>query len=209
MKISSILAASLLAITAASAADLPRRSAVPANVMAPAPISNWSGFYVGGHLGLAGVSFKDNFATSATGNGLFGGAQLGYDHQFGSIVAGLAADFSLSNVRGSSVGFGSANHKYTGSLRARLGFLATNDFLIYATGGYTNTNFNASFGGFSQTSNVGGYNLGLGGEYKLNRNWSAFAEYRYTKYNQASLAAGAWLINANSNDVRLGVNYKF
>src|ERR1700734_425841 len=82
----------------ALAADL---GAGPAYTKAPvyaAPIYNWTGFYIGGHLGGA-VSANNNFNGLATGNNangrFLGGVQVGADYQFApNWVAGIEGQSS-------------------------------------------------------------------------------------------------------------------
>ena len=70
----------------AIAADLAARpyNKAPAYV-APSPIYNWTGFYIGGHVGGA---FRGNDANILGGGGggdggrFLGGGQVGYDYQF-------------------------------------------------------------------------------------------------------------------------------
>jgi outer membrane immunogenic protein len=83
------------------AADLGARSYTKAPVVAP--VSNWSGFYVGGNLGYGwGIGNTDfsflpspqafglnNATLGARSAGVIGGAQLGYNWQIGSLVTGL------------------------------------------------------------------------------------------------------------------------
>src|SRR5229473_7317655 len=80
----------------ALAADLAAR---PAYTKAPAyaaPIYNWTGFYIGGHIG--GEFAGDNSLSGNNGRFL-GGVQGGFDYQFAqSWVLGAEAQYSwLSN----------------------------------------------------------------------------------------------------------------
>jgi outer membrane immunogenic protein len=116
-----LLATTALAAVAiasqASAADL--GTAAPAYTKAPvyAPVSNWSGWYIGGNVGYGWGDGETNFAglpdpvafqdlqTTRLNNkpqGVLGGGQLGYNWQIGSIVTGLEADFQGSNIKGSA-----------------------------------------------------------------------------------------------------------
>src|ERR1700749_708205 len=78
-------AAALIAATtcSASAADLSPRPA-PAYV---APVSNWTGFHIGGFVGGAfggNSGFSSNFNTvvgTRTDSAFFGGGQVGYNWQ--------------------------------------------------------------------------------------------------------------------------------
>jgi outer membrane immunogenic protein len=199
MKILSILAAAFVATTAATAADLPRRNAVPVAVMAPAPVSSWTGFYAGAHLG---------YGSSSPISGILGGLQVGYDQQFGSIVAGIAADYSLANITGSTGGF-SFKESGMGSVRARLGVAVSPQFLLYGTGGFAFSTMKGTDAlGVSISKSHNGYTLGLGGEYKIDRNWAAFAEYRFNSM-ATQVYSPTVSLKYNENNGRVGVNYRF
>src|ERR1700731_1206577 len=79
----------------ALAADLGTRGYTKAPAYA-APIYNWTGFYIGGHVG--GAFAGDNSLTGNNGRFL-GGVQGGFDYQFAqSWVFGVEAQYSwLSN----------------------------------------------------------------------------------------------------------------
>src|SRR5580692_11320949 len=101
----------MIAAGPALGADLPLKAPPPA-----VDAWNWSGFYVGGHggYGWGHDSFTDlndpfffgkfpNFA--ATGfdpKGFLGGLHAGANWQSGKIVAGLEADLSFTDIKGSS-----------------------------------------------------------------------------------------------------------
>ena len=96
------------------AADLGARTYTKAPVVAP--VSNWSGLYVGGNLGYGwgdgntDFSFLpspqlfglNNTTLRARSTGVTGGAQFGYNWQIGSLVTGLEADIQGSNIKGSA-----------------------------------------------------------------------------------------------------------
>jgi len=88
------LALSVGAASTALAADLPTPAAVPPPIYAPSNAYNWTGFYIGGNLGLGwnGGSFSDSIGNtfSLIAKTLFlGGAQVGFNYEFGgSIVVG-------------------------------------------------------------------------------------------------------------------------
>src|SRR5229473_8067110 len=142
------------ALTAPSlAADLGARSYTKAPALAP--VSNWSGFYVGGNLGYGWgngntdfsflpdpTAFNFNNTTlGARSTGVIGGAQAGYNWQIGSLVTGLEADIQGSGIKGSAsstnlTGFGlihtdgmviSSEPKLSwfGTVRGRLGVTVT------------------------------------------------------------------------------------
>jgi outer membrane immunogenic protein len=145
------------------AADLGARTYAKAPVVAP--VSNWSGFYVGGNLGYGwgdgntDFSFLptpaevglNNTTLGARSTGITGGAQLGYNWQIGSVVTGLEADIQGSDIKGSARGIPtiagtavpaegavlSSDRKLSwfGTVRGRLGFTVTPDLLLYGTAG--------------------------------------------------------------------------
>jgi outer membrane immunogenic protein len=110
MKFLLVTAALIAGTTLAAADDLSNRSAAFTPVIVN-PTLNWTGFYAGIHgslirddgdavrTGLAGVpaTAVPNRA-GLSDNGLGGGGQMGYQMQFGSLMAGLEADFALSDV---------------------------------------------------------------------------------------------------------------
>src|SRR6476619_7278162 len=105
--------AAVAMITSAMAADLPVKAPPPA----PAPVWNWTGFYIGVNGGYSwGRSSRDsNFfnplngvaLASATGagrdmnGGLFGG-QLGYNWQTANWVFGIETDAQWTGQKGST-----------------------------------------------------------------------------------------------------------
>ncbi|HET7847720.1 MAG TPA: outer membrane protein, partial [Pseudolabrys sp.] len=163
-------------------------------------------------------------ATSFTSSGVLGGLQVGYNWQCDSNwLIGLETDFNWSGVSGSrsqafelrpdpdvAVENASVDEriKWFGTVRARLGYLPTDNLLAYVTAGfaygrvehgasYININPNTgtlSFaaGGFGARCFVGetcftgasrsvstGWTLGGGLEYALSRNVTIKAEYLY------------------------------
>ena len=103
-----IIAAALTVVCAqvASAADMPVKA--PRPVAAPPPVYNWTGFYVGGHVGYLwgrthveedGVVTEDGVPT----NGVVGGALAGYNWQYNQFVFGLEGDFGWTNANGTGV----------------------------------------------------------------------------------------------------------
>ena len=111
MKFLVLSLSALIATTAATAAaDLPGRAALLPPVQA-VPALSWSGFYAGVHgawigdsaeaersdvSGVSADALPTRVGLSDTGFG--GGAQIGYLWQFGSIVAGLEADLTTTDV---------------------------------------------------------------------------------------------------------------
>ena len=75
-------AAVLISASAASAADLAARPYTKAPPLPPAPIYNWTGFYIGGHIGGAFGGSNNILAPGFVGNNndgrFMGGGQIGY-----------------------------------------------------------------------------------------------------------------------------------
>jgi outer membrane immunogenic protein len=146
-------------------------------------------------------------------SGYVAGGQIGFNHQTGSVVWGIEADISATDINGSQsvisppCGFcggpnlSSVNQdmNWFGTLRARLGF-AANNWLFYGTGGlafghvnisYLNTN--APFGGAltiaaSASDVLVGWTIGGGIEYGFGP-WSAKVEYLYYDLGSISVTA--------------------
>ena len=84
---------------AACAADLPAPSApyskAPAVVGLP---TNWSGFYIGAMGGYGSENTSDGLGIK----GGFGGGTVGYNWQFGALVAGFEADGGFADINNST-----------------------------------------------------------------------------------------------------------
>jgi outer membrane immunogenic protein len=217
------------AIIAANLAILGAAPALAADLAAqiyrktPAPIaavSTWSGLYVGGNVGYGWGNGDTKFSPlpdpasfgtlqpttlDVRPKGAIGGAQLGYNWQFGSIVTGLETDIQWSGMESSAKRFqfldfagtprptqdflaASERLNWFGTVRGRLGVAIAPDLLLYGTGGLAygridasaTTNFAA---GIQYPANLSttkaGWTAGVGGEWMFARNWSAKAEYLY------------------------------
>jgi outer membrane immunogenic protein len=234
-------AVALVALTAgAVAADLPMRAAPPAPVVAAVPVFTWTGFYVGVNGGYAFGDEADGrrsrfFRIRDNGDGsALGGAQIGYNMQFGMFVAGIEADaqaIDLDAVYGSDVrlrGFarrGNDNDGVDGfgTVRGRLG-LAFDRALVYATGGLawrTDEDNNRRFGRFGNFRNDDdniGWTVGGGVEYAFTNNLSAKVEGLYVDFSEnndtrrARGLFGRGFPNLGGGEfglVRAGLNYRF
>src|SRR5690242_9351844 len=112
--------------SAAFAADIPARQVYKAPAYtAPALIYNWTGFYIGGHVG--GAFAGDNSLIGSDAR-FMGGVQGGFDYQFApNWVMGVEAQYSWLNQNTTGVAFpgGSvitANNDQIGSVTGRLGY---------------------------------------------------------------------------------------
>lgn len=125
----------------------------------PIPYANWTGPYVGAHVGVArlnssctGSSYYDYYvcgsydydyftqtSASASDTSFLGGGQIGYDWQDRNFVYGVAADWSWTGLKAAVANYyGSYQFKsqvdWLASIRGRAG-LAVDNTLMYLTGG--------------------------------------------------------------------------
>jgi outer membrane immunogenic protein len=224
-----LLGAAALAAFAgpAFAADMPARtySKAPPPYTAPAVVYNWTGFYIGGHVGGA---FTDGTNLLGSDARFLGGVQGGFDYQFApNWVMGVEAQYSwLGGGTNSGVVFPAGtvvtgNSDQLGSVTGRLGY-TWGPALLYAKGGYAwrgNDNIGVSVAGlpaaFTTSGNQkNGYTVGGGLEYMFAPNWSAKAEYQYYNFGNTTFTSGpANIVGAKFRDdehtVKVGVNYRF
>ena len=186
------------------------------------PIYNWTGFYIGGHVGGAFAG-----SNSLQGDTRFlGGVQGGADYQFANNwVIGAEVQYSWMNSSNSGVLFPggtlvSSNSDQLGSVTGRLGY-SFGPTLLYAKGGYAwkdSDNLTATLAGapvaFTTTGNTrDGYTVGGGLEYMFAPNWSAKIEYQYYNFGSTTFLSPVALAGARFNDdehtVKAGLNYRF
>ncbi|MCK1524323.1 MULTISPECIES: outer membrane beta-barrel protein [unclassified Bradyrhizobium] len=183
-------------------------------------------------------------------DGVIGGGQFGYNWQQSNWLVGLEADLQASDEKSTgticvAVGCpaGSAlfpaNYKldWFGTVRGRVGWLASPRILLYATGGlaYGHLDASAPAVGIGWGGTNAGWTVGAGGEFAIDRSWSVKVEYLYMdlgSFNGAS-ASATTVTNAlntpgvgfntvttttttanfgtrfTDNIVRVGVNYRF
>jgi outer membrane immunogenic protein len=236
----------------ALAADLPVE--VPAAIPAPI-IFNWTGFYVGVNAGwirqngdaivvgdpafvgiggpvLAGTA-PGGFDTGSDG-WLFG-AQLGYNIQFGNIVAGIEADLQYTDI-GGAAGFGPVavaaglgggtrttsaftEMDWFGTLRGRVG-VAFDRVMIYATGGLAWGNVEvgntqtrtigavATFASGSVSDTQWGWTLGAGVEFAVVNNVSVKVEYLYYDLGDITVTSPAFAAGAVGSNPAMTTNHE-
>src|ERR1700760_1886442 len=111
----------------AFAADMPARTYTKAAPVYKAPelIYNWTGFYIGGHVGGA---FAGDNSLQGSDARFLGGVQGGFDYQFSpNFVGGIEAQYSWMNRNNTGIAFpaGSvitANNDQLGSVTGRVGY---------------------------------------------------------------------------------------
>jgi len=201
-----VVAASL-ATTAASAADLPVAAPAPPPAYHP-PVYDWTGLYVGGHVGggwmndIVTATTTTLFQPAGTQTrvapmGVLGGVQVGGNIEFAPVVVGLEATWTATTLSGSqtiaslipsNLEKSTDTMPWLATATARIGY-AANDLLFYAKGGgawarvgYTQSTLVLGGTLFSQTSltdNRTGFVVGGGFEYGMNENLSLKIEYDY------------------------------
>ena len=142
-------------------------TAAPADpvVIAPFPVDtspNWTGFWVGGELGIAGDS-----------EGFIAGLTAGYDYDFGSFVVGGGFDYDLSET---DVGNTGADLENVFRVRLRAGFEIGRG-LLYGTGGYAQ----------AVTDTLGsedGYFMGAGDEHLVTPRFSYGTEVIFHDFDE-------------------------
>jgi outer membrane immunogenic protein len=204
-----------LGAQAAIAADMNRavrKAPAPAVVAA----YNWSGFYLGGHLGYAWSSDKvtDTNGTSLypDPDGFLGGVQAGYNWQFDRWVLGIEGDWSWSDADGSATDNTlvvlEGKHKWYATLTGRAGY-AWDNWLWYVKGGaaWADTEYSivSMIGGDYTRS---GWTVGGGVEWGFAPQWSTKLEYNYLDFGKEDYFEG---LDGDTQVhlVKLGVNYRF
>jgi outer membrane immunogenic protein len=185
------LAAATLVANYASAADLPRKAPPPVMV---APVSTWTGCYIGGNVGWARVQTKVEFNNvsdfSRSADGFAAGGQIGCDYQFASnwvVGAQLMVDWTdVEASRASALFPGSTIHaklRGFGTATGRLGYLVAPSFLFYGKFGWGayRTNFSLQNASGVEIASANrrqnGFDVGVGGEWMIAPSWSLFVEW--------------------------------
>src|SRR6266567_3495725 len=153
--VAGIASVALIAATGGmgQAADLPVKA--PAAVPVAAPVVNWSGFYVGGHAGLAAsrlrysVGIPDGDCTSSvcedfrfTPTSFIGGGQIGFQSQVEKWVFGIEGTWSGLDLHQSKASIvdptslRSIKIDDIATVNARFGYAGWERVLVYAKAGY-------------------------------------------------------------------------
>ena len=193
---------------------------------------------------LAAGSYPTSLSPSA--KGVIGGGQIGYNWQLPSQwLVGLEADLQASGIKGSdsqtrsppffdmtSTGV-TKSIDWFGTVRGRVGFLVTPQWLLYGTGGlaygqtkssFTTTDLtrgcvpNATLCANGASSSLRtGWTAGAGAEAMLAPNWSVKVEYLYVDLGRRSITIPASTLPVvfststafREQIVRVGFNYHF
>jgi outer membrane immunogenic protein len=158
-------------------------------------VQNFEGPYLGATVGYGWTTvdaeIKPFIASfDRSGSGVTGGAFAGFGAVSGRLFGAIEGLALLSAADGSeSVGDGvtiSVEQKNTFGLMAKIGFVPTDRFLIYGTGGWVATKFEATsssaVGSLSDDEWFHGGRADIGAEFAATRNIFTRVEYTYTWY---------------------------
>jgi outer membrane immunogenic protein len=221
-----VAAAALATAMPAVAADLGARYRAPA--YAPPQIYNWTGFYLGAHLGgVFGGDYNFNGLALSNNDARFmGGIQAGVDWQFaGNWVIGAEGQYSwLSRNDAAAVFPGgyvySNDQPGLGSITARFGY-TFGPALAYVKGGYAyaDNRERVTLGGVPipfmlDTNHNHGWTVGGGVEYMFAPSWSVKGEYQYYNFGDSRFQSPAALVpfgtfHNDEHALKAGVNYRF
>ena len=197
---------------------------------ASSAVFDWTGFYVGGHVGYGGGSFGPGtnplpeqgvfFPHSLTG--LIGGYQAGYNIQLPNhVVLGAEADVSfgspLDAPRLVPAPF-NTTFDYIATARGRVGY-SMGAWMPYVTGGMawgqTHVNLNdlgAVVPPKRELTHVG-WTAGIGVEFAVGGNWTAKAEYDYIDlarraYDLRDVGLPIVNVDPSVHAFKVGLNYR-
>lgn len=230
IRVYTVLAALLTGTAGAQAADL--SAPIPMKAPVAAPAFSWTGFYLGAHLGYG---WGRTTYTDATlpgwqlinkPDGILGGGQVGYNHQFGALVVGIEGDISATGIDGTRYDVAPfAGDRYTDRLKwtatvvGRLGY-AFDRTLLYVKGGAAFAHADHEYLWTGTTAiatgdrNPSGWTIGGGIEYALAPNWSVRADYSYMDFDKRGVnlvePTYAWVADVEQtvHAVKFGINFR-
>jgi outer membrane immunogenic protein len=205
--------ATLLVGQAASAADVSGPPYIPLRY-GPLLFRYWTGAYLGLNGGW-GWTTSHNVDAS----GVFGGGQIGYNHQIGSFVAGIEGDGAFAHIAhgAGATAFGlpgttSFDDDGLASLRGRFG-VAFDNILFYGTagGGWGHGRISATLPGGTVSGQAWhmGWTAGVGIEYAIVPNWSIKGEYLHYGLGGATYFGALNTGEMEIETFKIGVNYLF
>jgi outer membrane immunogenic protein len=206
--IASIAIASLTSPVAA--ADLPVKA--PQAVFLP---FTWTGPYAGA---FGGYGWSTSGGLDAKGG--FGGGQVGYNFQTGSLVLGIEGDIAGGDISQTAQAVNVFGIPFTtaftndalASLRARAG-LAYNTWLFYGTagGGWGHDKISGNLGGipFSGEGWLSGWSAGAGVEWSFAPNWSTKFEYLHYGLGAPNSFGTVPTGKVDIDTLKIGINYLF
>ncbi|MGH6789978.1 MAG: outer membrane protein [Pseudolabrys sp.] len=195
----------------------------------PAPVGEWTGFYIGGNLGYGAAGLTDDAPLAITSNmtGVIGGVQAGYNYQIDRVVLGIEGDIQASGQSTSYsrtlpiVGNFTVSQRipYFETLRGRIGYAFNcGCVMAYGTLGIAYGAYEPSASALGATVS-GHYTkpalaLGAGVEWMVTKGWSAKLEGLYLDTGNIGSPVnlpGVGEVHMRVRDaiMRLGLNYHF
>src|SRR5579864_5987311 len=193
-----ISAVALSPLVSANAADLPARAYRPAPAVAPSPLYDWSGFYIGLNGGGGSAHKCWDLVSDSAGDGpgpegchdATGGTvggQIGYRWQSANWVFGVEGQGNWADFKGNnaSLFFASTSNQSRvdgfGLITGQVGY-AWNNVLFYVKGGAAVTGdkydaFSTGLAPASASETRWGGTVGAGLEFGVAQNWSLGVEY--------------------------------
>jgi opacity protein-like surface antigen len=214
-------------LQAASAADMPVKAPIHKAPIA-VPAYDWSGWYVGAHIGGAwsnSTITNSNLGTTSWnlgGTGFISGLQTGYNFQAGNFLYGIEGDFDWRKFAGPSspiptaLGLvqASANNSWIATAAARFG-ITSDRLLVYGKigGGWARSGaaLNVVNGGtiWAGSHTDGGWLVGTGIEYAFASNWTGKLEYDYIGLGNSNVSAPpAVTVSHAIQMLKVGLNYQ-
>jgi len=205
---------------------------VPARKSPPLAAYDWTGIYIGAHIG-GGFSYRNwalvDGAAAEAGDAAMAGGQIGLNYQIGKWVLGAEGDLSWGNLKDESLCPDGTNTCWTrqtwlATVTGRMGY-AFDPGLFYLKGGaaFTRSDFFKTAQIPSASDESGGdrrngWTVGAGMEYALGRGWALRLEYDYLAFGSRSVsltnvATGVFaenvVVRQTAHEVKLGLNYLF
>lgn len=171
----------------------------------------FNGFYVGGQLGYSVYDINlsepgasvDGVSASGAEGGVFGGWGIKLTP---TTYGGLEAEYNWSGAEHTTDGF-KIEDKDNWGIGGRLGWLPSNNVMLYGRLGWQRATLEYSGLGLSSEEDHDGVRVGLGAEVAMTSNWLMRMDYAHTFYDDVTVAGTS---SEPDNDVfRVGVGYQF
>jgi len=207
---------------------------------------DWPGFYAGLNAGIQVGNHKnktgefgynaDEQEWSYRQSGFNGGAYLGFNHRWDSILLGPELDLGYLKLSGNGAQpdspnddtVGSINSDFYTALRLRAG-VEQNDWLFFATAGLMGVSTDARIADTCNVAPCGGstveaqnkslnlgFTVGAGVEHKLHNKWSVKLEYLYFNLGGKTISGATnldvaydWNAKATGHIFRAGLAFHF
>lgn len=203
------LMAAVSAVQPVSAADLE-------------PVNNWNGFYAGLHIGggfgdisglgaLAGVNATDSMS------GVSGGVLAGWNFVNNDFLFGVEGDFAGTGISGKINILGvnvTEDVRWSGNLRARVGYLVSPNVLLFGAGGLSVADYNIKTNSLiagNDAATFTGWTVGGGIESVAFDNIRLRLEYLYADYGSKTMfnSVGGVSVSPDIHTVRAALIYQF